>query len=308
MNCLVLGGAGFIGRYLCSALVDAGHQVKALDLPAIVSTSACPSIPGVTWVAGDMAQVDRLDEILEGVDLIFHLVSTTLPSSSNHNPRLDLDENVSVTLGLLDRVVAQTIPSKVIFLSSGGTVYGVPKMIPIPEDHPTDPLCAYGIGKLAIEKYLALYQYLHGLDYLVLRLANPYGPGQSLGRGQGVIPVFLFNALHRKPLELWGDGSVERDYLYISDLVEALLTAMCYQGEERIFNIGSGKGHTLNDLIHIIGQIIGETMEPIFFSGRPCDVPKNVLNNQRAQQELGWQPKISLVEGMMKLLPWLRGL
>ncbi|MEA3545317.1 MAG: NAD-dependent epimerase/dehydratase family protein, partial [Thermodesulfobacteriota bacterium] len=297
MNCLVLGGAGFIGRHLCAALVAAGHQVRAFDLPAAVATPICPSIPGASWVAGDMTRIDRSAALLDGVELIFHLVSTTLPSTSNLNPRRDLDENVAATLHLLDLIIAQPVSPKIIFLSSGGTVYGVPETIPIPEEHPTDPLCAYGIGKLAIEKYLALYRHLHGLDYRILRLANPYGPRQPLGRGQGVIPVFLFNALHRKPLELWGDGSVVRDYLYIDDLCGALLAALNYRGGKRIFNIGSGQGHSLNALIDIICQALEVKIEPVYLPGRACDVPRNILNIQRAKQELGWQAETSLADG-----------
>jgi len=306
MKCLVLGGAGFIGQNLCEALVGIGHQVYAVDLPESLARMQHPQLEKVQWVAGDFAQTESLLPLLNGVDLVFHLVSTTLPSTSNDSPQRDLQDNVSATLRLLDLIIAQATPPRVIFLSSGGTVYGLPQAVPIAEDHPTDPLCAYGIGKLAIEKYLALYHHLHGLDYHILRLANPYGPRQPLGRGQGVIPVFLYKALRKEPLELWGDGGVVRDYLYIGDLCRALLAIITYTGSERIFNIGSGQGHSLNDVIGIIRQILETDFECLHLPARACDVPVNILSIQRAHQELGWSPKISLYHGITLLLPWLQ--
>lgn len=307
MNCLVLGGAGFIGRHLCRALTVAGHRVTACDLPSSDATG-WPLIDGVNWLACDLADTASLAAPLAGADAIFHLVSTTIPKTSNDDPHADLQGNVAATLRLLDAAVRLPRPPRVVFVSSGGTVYGVPRTVPIPEDHPTDPLCAYGVGKLAIEKYLALYGHLHGLDYRILRTANPYGPGQIPGRGQGVIPVFLFRALRGEPLEIWGDGSVVRDYFHVDDLCAALLAALGYRGAERIFNIGSGRGCSLNELIAAIGRLLGRDVACRYLPGRSCDVPVNVLDISRAATHLGWSPRVSLEDGLATLLPWLRAL
>jgi UDP-glucose 4-epimerase len=302
MNILVLGGAGFIGRHLCAALTTEGYQVTAFDILPSGGRVDWPAIAGVHWLAGDFNNVADLESALVGIDLVIHLVSITLPKSSNDNPFYDLQGNVGGTIKLLDIMIRKTKPPRIIFLSSGGTVYGIPKRIPISEDHSTEPLCAYGIGKLAIEKYLALYLRLHGLDYRVLRLANPYGEQQSFRSGQGVISVFLHQAFINEPLEVWGDGCVVRDYLYIGDVILAIRATMAYQGSERIFNIGSGNGHNLNDLIDMVSKLLDRTIPCRYLSARACDVPVNILDISLANTELGWLPTVSLQEGMHKML------
>ncbi|WP_282756592.1 NAD-dependent epimerase/dehydratase family protein [Desulfuromonas thiophila] len=302
MRCLVLGAGGFVGRQLCHDLLAAGYQVIGFD------RQACPLPPvaNLRWQQGDFRDSQSLVPLVANVDAVLHLISATLPQTSNDNPLFDLQANVASTLGLLDGLWRLPRPPRLLFLSSGGTVYGVPRTLPISEDHPTEPLCAYGIGKRAIEQYLALYRHLHGLDYLVLRLANPYGPGQPAGRGQGVIPVFLRRALAAEALEIWGDGSVVRDYFYIDDLSRAIVAALHYSGPHRIFNIGSGSACSLNRLVEQIGQLLQRELRPTYLPGRPCDVPVNVLDIRRARHELGWMPQIDLAEGLRRTLCWLQ--
>lgn len=300
MNILIFGGAGFIGKHLCTALVAAGHQVTAFDLSPV--NGSWPAIDGVTWLAGDFTDPAATAAALGDADQVIHLISGTHPKTSNDNPLRDLQNNVGATLQLLDAIVQRPSPPSVIFLSSGGTVYGIPRSIPIPESHPTDPLCAYGIGKLGIEKYLALYQRLHGLNYRVLRLANPYGEHQSPHTGQGVIPAFLWKALQGEPLEIWGDGSVVRDYLYIGDVIRAVVAAMDYCGSERLFNIGSGGGHSLNDLVDTVRELLGRDVSCRYLPARACDVPINILDVSRARVELGWRATTPLSAGMARLL------
>lgn len=302
MNVLVLGAAGFIGRHLSAALVADGHQVCGFDrVPAHGSWPAAAN-----WKVGDFANPVDIRAALADSELVFHLVSASIPKTSNEAPALDLQNNVGATLGLLDALAGHPQKPKIVFISSGGTVYGIPRTIPIPESHPTDPLCAYGIGKLAIEKYLALYHRLHGIEYCIVRLANPYGPYQGFQQGQGAIPTFLWQALHGKPLEIWGDGTVVRDYLHISDVVRAILAAARQSGPERIFNIGSGVGHSLNDLADLIRELFGRDIPCRYLPGRACDVPVNILGINRASTVLGWLPGIPLTTGMAQTLEWLR--
>ena len=157
MNCLILGGSGFIGRNLSAALVSAGHSVSIFDLSPAPGQDEWPEVNGISWYQGDFSDPKSLENCLHDVDVVFHLVSATNPKSSNEAPLRDLHSNVAATLQLLDLVVRLVRRPRLVFFSSGGTVYGVPREIPIPEDHPNHPLCAYGVGKLAIEKYLALY-------------------------------------------------------------------------------------------------------------------------------------------------------
>lgn len=294
---LVLGGGGFIGSHLTAALLAAGHAVRVLERPGCVRPADIAADARLDWQEGDFGVAADLRRALEGVDMVFHLVSTTQPQSSNDDPALDVRSNLLATLGLLEQLRGQP-QTRLIFLSSGGTVYGTPAEVPIPETHPTEPACSYGIVKLAIEKYLALYRLLHGLDYRILRLANPYGPGQQLNRAQGAVAVFLARIAQAEPIEVWGDGSVVRDYLYIGDVVSALVGAAQYDGEARIFNIGSGQGHSVREIIAAIETATGKTAEVRYTPGRKFDIPVSVLDIARARAELGWSPRTGLADGL----------
>lgn len=195
---------------------------------------------------------------------------------------------------------------KVIFVSSGGTVYGEPTQVPIPETHATDPVCSYGIAKLAIEKYLALFHHLHGLDYTVLRLANPFGEGQRTHASQGAIAVFLGKVLRDEPIEIWGDGSVVRDYIHVADVVQALLAALEPSTQEHVFNIGSGRGHSLNEVLDTIEKITGRVAIRKYLPGRGFDVPLSVLNIDRAKNVLGWAPAVGFEEGVERFVKWMQ--
>ena len=197
---------------------------------------------------------------------------------------------------------------KLVFISSGGTVYGTPQYIPITENHPLNPICSYGINKLGVEKYCYLYKEIYDLNVVILRLANPYGDRQRLVSSQGVVPAFLDRAISGKPLEIWGDGSTIRDFLYISDVINAILQACFYNGSEYIFNIGSGSGVSLNDLVRAIETEFHQSLDVIYKPSRGFDVPINVLCIKRAQSLLNWSPKISIAEGLSRFRSYLGSL
>src|SRR5215470_4556710 len=247
-KCLVLGGGGFMGMHLCKALTARGYPVRVFERPVSESLSAERARGSIEWVYGDFVNQNDVAAAVAGCEIVFHLISTTLPKNSNDNPIYDVETNLVGTLGMLEAARASGA-RRIIFVSSGGTVYGVPKHVPISETHPTDPICSYGIIKLAIEKYLELYHRLHDLNHLVLRIANAYDEGQRPDTAQGAVAVFLHRALNGQPIEIWGDGSVVRDYLYISDIVDAFVRAVEYSGNFRIINIGSSRGHSVNDLL-----------------------------------------------------------
>lgn len=297
MNTLVLGGGGFIGSYLTAALLDEGHSVRVFERPYRDRSASIPTHPRLEWREGDFSNAQDIGRALKGIDTVFHLISTTQPQSSNDDPAFDVRSNLLPTLGLLEHLRRHE-GIRLVFVSSGGTVYGVPRQTPIPETHPTDPTCSYGIVKLTIEKYLALYRTLHGLDYRILRLANPYGPGQEANRVQGVAGTFLYRVTHEQSIEVWGDGSVVRDYLYIGDAVSALRRAADYRGEARVFNIGSGAGHSVNEILAAVEATVGKKAQVRYTPGRKFDVPVSILDISRAQSELGWAPTIDLAEGL----------
>jgi UDP-glucose 4-epimerase len=184
-------------------------------------------------------------------------------------------------------------------------VYGVAQAIPIQEDHPTEPINSYGICKLAIEKYLQLYWRLYGVEYRILRIANAYGERQPVGGPQGVIGAFLQEALEGKALTVWGDGSVVRDYVYAGDVARAMTAAAVYTGAARVFNIGAGEGHSINEVIAVIQAIVRQPLQIQFTAGRPFDVPINVLDISRAKEHLQWHPAVGLAEGIGRAHRWL---
>ncbi len=287
MKCLVLGGAGFIGSHLVEGLAQAGHEVGVFDRPQEFLDPA------------DLARA------LPGAEVVFHLISTTVPKNSNDDPALDIQSNIAGTARLLELCRSHK-PRKIVFISSGGTVYGVPRATPIPESHPTDPISSYGIHKLAIEKYLHLNQVLHGLDYCILRVANAYGERQRTDKAQGAVAAFLERALRGAPIQIWGDGSVVRDYVYVGDIVQAFLKTLDYRGGQRIFNIGSGAGVSLNALVKEIGAVLGRAPAVEYTPARRFDVPVNVLDCSLAARELGWQARMPLAEGLRRTCEWMR--
>jgi UDP-glucose 4-epimerase len=308
-SCLVLGARGFIGSHLTDALLNAGATVRAFDRPGIqtVKGVAGDQRYGLTLLEGDLVSTKDIEAALEGVDVCYHLVSTTLPRTSNLDPAYDIETNLLGTLRLLDAAVRQKV-KRVVFASSGGTVYGIPKSTPIQEEHTTDPTCSYGIMKLAIEKYLALYQQLHGLQSTVFRLANPYGERQRIEASQGAVGVFLGKTLRNDIIEIWGDGSIVRDYLHISDVIRALLLPITNTSQEisGVYNIGSGKGCSINELIRTIAVVTGRQTPVKYLEGRGFDVPVNVLDISKAQQQLAWSPKLGLQRGIAATWQWMQ--
>ncbi len=311
MNCLILGGGGFIGSHLTRALLEDCHKVTVFERPLLkINSELAPILEkanasyNLQWIEGDFSNENDLIEATKGIEVIFHLISTTLPKNSNDNPSYDVESNVVATLKMLDAAVKNKV-KKVIFISSGGTVYGVPKKIPIQETHSLDPICSYGITKLAIEKYLYLYHHLYGIDYCILRVSNPYGEWQRPST-QGVISVFLKRAIKNEIIEIWGNGSVIRDYIYIGDVINAFLKALEYNGDYHVFNIGNSRGYSLNDLLQIIESLTDRPVQRIYKDTRKLDVPVNVLDITRAREHLDWQPQIELHDGIKKTFLWMK--
>jgi UDP-glucose 4-epimerase len=247
---------------------------------------------------------ETLHRALQEVSWVFHFAGTTIPSTSNEDPVYDVESNLVATIKVLQACVNAGI-KKVLFASSGGTIYGIPTVIPIPEDHPKQPLCSYGITKCAIEQYLSLFHYLHGLDYVCLRFANAYGERQEPRAAQGAVAVFLARVKAQESITIWGDGSTVRDYVHVADIREACWKAISRETPSHIYNIGSGQGTSLKQLLDLIAEVTGRVATVRYTEARKVDVPVNVLDVQRAQRELGWIPRIQLAEGIGRTWQWL---
>lgn len=302
---LIFGGGGFIGSHITDNLLQKGHSIRIFERPRVPPYRNFNDNENVEWITGDLLSVHDVTEAMTGVDAVFHLVSTTLPKNSNDDPVYDVQTNIVASLQILNAMVSLKIP-KIIFISSGGTVYGTPVSLPIDESHPTNPHVSYGITKLAIEKYLLLYERLHGIKSIILRVSNPFGDRQRVETAQGVVGVFMSRALQGLPVEIWGDGGVVRDYIYVDDVAEAFSKALEYSGRSSVFNIGSGSGISLKHLLDKLEIVLGLPIERVYRPGRPYDVPVNILSNQLANQELGWSPSSTLEEGLMRTAKWMR--
>jgi UDP-glucose 4-epimerase len=304
---VVLGGLGFMGSHICRELVARGYPLRIFDRLYALRTLVEDIEDRVEIVEGDMALTDDVMNVLSDADTVIHLVHTTVPGSSMKDPAYDLSSNVVSSVSWLSRL-HETKVRRIIYVSSGGTVYGPPQTNPIDETHPTDPISSYGITKLTIEKYVAMYCAMFGIDYCIVRPSNVYGPGQKLHIGQGVIGVLSDRALRGEPLEVWGTGESLRDYLHVEDLVSALAGLVLYAGPHRVFNISSGVGHSVLDIIRILGDHLGFAPTLIHKPDRGFDVPVNVLDSSRLRAETGWRPAVGLEDGIARTIEWLRQL
>jgi UDP-glucose 4-epimerase len=300
---LVLGGSGFIGSHVVDALLAQGHAVRVFDR-AVERYRPMPA--GVEFVQGSLSDTSMIAEALAGVDMVFHLVSTTVPATANMDPVADIQGNLIATVRLLELMRAQGV-SRLLYLSSGGTVYGVPTLDPVPEVHPLKPISSYGIVKVAIENYLAMEAHLHGLRPVILRPSNPYGPRQGHGGVQGVIGTYMGCLARGEPMQLWGDGSVVRDFIHVRDL--ARLCVICAEGDVTgTFNAGAGVGHSMREIIDGIAAASGRAVNPVMKPGRAFDIPRVVLDISRATQATGWRPETGLAEGLAETWGWVRSL
>jgi UDP-glucose 4-epimerase len=302
MRILVLGGSGFMGSHIVDRFLSENHDVAVFDLhPEGLRRSPA----GVRFFAGDFGNAGALDEILAtGFDTVIHCVSTTTPKSSNDSPAFDIQSNVIGTLQLLE-ICARRKVRKLVFLSSGGTIYGdIGKLPSVNESHPARPICSYGVSKLTIEHYLEVYRHLHGLEYVALRISNPYGERQSPYRALGALTVFLHRTIKRQNIEVWGDGSVTRDFIYVGDVARAvyLATIAPISG---IFNVGSGTGHSLLEVLSSISEVIGIKPSVSWLPSRSFDVPRIVLDATKLRTATNWKCLVPLPDGIRITAEWL---
>ena len=304
MKILVTGGTGFIGSHTVEELVSGEHSVKVLAQSSQLPEYALNLKNKVQFLQGDFGEAAILEEALTDIECVVHLAWTTLPQSTTDHPVFDIQSNVVGTINLLENCIKSNV-NKIVFISSGGTVYGIPNSLPIKESDVVYPICAYGISKLAVEKYIYLYHHLHGLDYIVLRVSNAYGERQNLFKGQGVIGIWLYKLFQQQSLEIWGDGSTIRDYIYVKDVAKAIRRAVETKGKCGVFNTGTGQGYSLKQLLSIIGQSLGIHIDVKFKQGRKFDVPVNVLDISKIRHDLAWSPSTNIDRGIAKVWQWI---
>lgn len=301
-NIIVFGANGFIGRNLVRALAATkADSIVAFDKFSAYqrdSSHAFESHPNVKVMIGDFFNRGDITNALKDMDYVFHLVSATTPVTSNNDPLIDIT-NIKGSIELFDACVKAGV-KKVVFISSGGTVYGDIDSEKIDELTLPAPHSPYGIGKLTIEHYLRYFQYVSGLKYVVYRVANPYGPGQNIHGKQGVIPIFMHQFLTDSPITIYGKGDMIRDYLYVDDLIEMITTSYAKDTKHPEYNVGSGHGSSVNELVAAIEKCSGIRVPKRHSPTPPTFVRRSVLDINRFVGEFGVKPRTSLEEGIKK--------
>ena len=300
MNILILGAAGFIGTNLANELAkNKNNKLKLVDTKMEYFNTIQSVSSNVEYVVSPLDDNCDFERVLNGQDVVYHLVSTTVPSTSNMHISNEITSNITFTISLLEGCVKNHI-KKVIFISSGGTVYGNVDKTPINEDCATNPITSYGVQKLMIEKLLYLYNCVHGLDYRIIRLANPYGPYQRPNGILGAVSTFTYKALKGETITVYGDGSVERDFIYIFDAIKAIITVASNKSTYKIYNVGCGHSTSIKNLLLCIERTLGKKIRVEYTPTRKVDVSKNYLDVTRYESEFGGIESISLEDGVRK--------
>lgn len=299
MKILVTGGAGFIGSHLMRKLKEAGHEAVALDnLSTGLRENLLPDMKLVVMDTHDKAVEDVFQK--EHFDAVVHLAAQTLVSDSMTDPENDMYQNVAGTVRILECCRKYGV-QRVIFSSSAATYGDVDeKALPISETLPQAPLSFYGLTKKTAEKYLELYHLAYGLDYVVLRFANVYGERQGDGGEGGVISIFTKRLAQGKGITIFGDGKQTRDFVYAGDIADGIIDALTTDAKNTAYNLSTTEETSLNELVEILSHIAGKDITPAYDKPREGDIYRSSLNNAKAICNLGWKPKVSLVEGLRR--------
>lgn len=296
-NCVVLGGTGFIGKHLVSKLLAEGHSVTVFTRSESESLDLL-NHPNLCYLYGDFLNAHDVDEATKDNEYVFHLVSLTNPAVSEEDPYIDLETNVRMTIHLLESCVKNNI-QRVIFASSGGSIYGEGNSKLLSENDPTFPISPYAIGKQTIEGYLRYFHKKYQLDYLVYRISNVYGEGQNTTNNKhGVISVFLNNILTEKPLTVFGNGTMTRDYIEVHDLTSFMAKKFSQNSKYKLYNIGTGRGVTVNEILATIEKVTKKKAQVTHLPSPSSYVEYIVLDCSRASEEFGIIGSTLLVDGI----------
>lgn len=307
MKVILLGAAGFIGTNLVFELAkNPENIITVVDKDkSYFSVLENKQISNLNIVESELTMGSDFRTLVKGQDLVYHLISTTVPTTSNQHIAKELKGNVILSANLFEACVHQNA-KKVIFISSGGTVYGKDSHCPIKEEDPTNPITSYGVQKVTIEKLLYLYNYLYGLDYRIIRLANPYGPYQRPNGIQGAVTTFIYKALMGEEIQVYGDGSVVRDFIYIDDAVKGIQKIVNGESSYRTFNLGCGYGTSIKQVLDIVERELNVKLNVKYTESRKMDVPVNYLDIKRYETVYGSLNPIDLEEGIKKTVEFMK--
>ena len=298
---LILGGSGFIGFRLSSAL-SIDSRVVVGD---IVNNFEGIENKNLRFEYIDFVHTNDFSPFLEGIDTVIHLVSTLLPCDGTENLANDIQDNVIQTVKLFEGMKKAGV-KRILFVSSGGTVYGEGDEFPLKESSGKKPTSKYGFVKLMTEELIRLFGLYNHIDFSIARLSNPYGFCRTFNRKQGLIPIIIEKVLTEKEIEIWGDGENVRDYIYIDDAIECVVSILKNE-INGIFNVGTGIGTSINQIIEIIiSQLDCDRPEIKYTARRINDVKKNILDSRLVTDAAGWAPKTSLDDGIKLTIQHIR--
>jgi UDP-glucose 4-epimerase len=304
MRILVTGGAGFIGSHVADRFVDEGHEVAVLD---DLSTGFREFVnPRARFFEADLVDAAAVDRCVAEFrpEVVAHHAAQMDVRKSVTDPVFDARVNVLGSIGLLQACTRHGV-RKVLYASTGGALYGEGRTLPATEEHPVNPESPYGASKHTVEHYLYIWKLLHGLDYTVLRYPNVYGPRQNPHGEAGVNAIFIGLMLEGKRPRIFGDGNAVRDYLYVTDVVDANVLALDRAGGG-ILNLGTGVGTSVNDIVRELKVILGFPEDAIHEPARPGEIQRIYLDASRARRVLGWEPSVTFREGLRRTVEWTR--
>lgn len=311
MRILVTGAAGFIGSNLVDRLLEDGHEVVGVDdlsrgTRANLPDSELGPARGFSFIEADITDQRLIERVADAeVEVICHLAAQIDVRVSVQDPIEDARLNVLGTINVLEAARKAGV-RKVVFTSSGGSIYGEPKKMPVDETAPVNPLSPYAASKVSGETYLGMYHALYGLETTALALSNVYGPRQDPHGEAGVVAIFGNALLHGRQATIFGDGSAVRDYVFVDDVTDAFARAVGDLGDGRRFNIGTGVGTTVRELHSAVAAVAEAPDDPVLGAARLGELQAIILNVNAARDQLGWMPRTSLADGLAKTLDWIR--
>jgi UDP-glucose 4-epimerase len=303
MKIIVTGGAGFIGSNIVDALIKEGHEVAVVDN---LSTGREENVnASAQFFNADITDAEALENVFEDFrpEVIFHAAAQIDVRKSVDDPAFDAETNVIGSVNLFKLAVNYGV-RRIVYSSTGGALYGEPKTLPAAEETPIEPLSPYGVSKYCVENYLNYFQRLYGLERIILRYANVYGPRQDPLGEAGVVAIFTGKILKGEKPVIYGDGTQTRDYVYVDDVVRANLIAIA--GKEGIYNIGTGIETSVNELVSIFAKVLQAEISPQYTQARKGEVHRISLDGELAKKELGFAPKVSIEEGLKKTIEWYK--
>lgn len=305
MHVLISGGAGFIGSYLVRELLAENHTVVVLDNLSTGDLKHLSGLNIVLWKQ-DICNSDIVQQIVsEKFDVIVHLAAQTMVDSSIKDPIFDASENIMGTLNVLE--AARQCRARVIFASTAAA-YGdvVEDDLPVVESQALSPQSFYGLTKVGVEKYLELYHRHYGLDYVICRFANVYGERQGDTGEGGVISIFAKRIAAGKDITIYGDGTQTRDFVYAGDIARGICKAMTTENVNTVYNLSTQTETSLLDLVRIMSEVSGCEITPKFGPVRDGDIYRSMLSNRKAKEDLGWEPQVSLADGLRRTMAYFQ--